>query len=182
MFSHHKHWKMLAATLALLAAQSTAYALDSVSAEFATGNKTKMVRFGAQWDWNKHWFQSNGTHLGGYWDLTIAKWHGTQFQNVSGSVQNLTDIGITQVVRFQKDSKLGFYAELGLGAHRLSDLYNNDGRRLSTRFQFGDHLGFGYVFSNKIDVALKFQHFSNGGYKQPNNGVNFGVAKISYPF
>ncbi len=164
MFLNYKRGHVLAVALTLFSVQSRSYAIDSISGEFATGNKTQMIRIGAQWDWKKNCFQSNGTHLGGYWDLTAANWRGTP------------------VFRFQNDSQLGFYAEAGVGAHRLSDLYDNNGRRLSTLFQFGDHIGIGYIFNKKLDIGLKIQHFSNGGYKKPNNGANFAVAKVGYLF
>ncbi|SNT27055.1 Lipid A 3-O-deacylase (PagL) [Noviherbaspirillum humi] len=159
-----------------------ASAVDSASLEFGTGNKTQMARLGVQWQWDKQWFKTNGMHLGGYWDLTLAQWRGNQFQGIRDNRQNITDIGITPVLRFQSDNRKGFYGELGIGAHYLSELYDNNGRRLSTRFEFGDHVGVGYVFSNNLDVALKFQHFSNGGIKSPNNGVNFGLIKVGYAF
>ena len=76
----------------------------------------------------------------------------------------------------------GWYAEAGVGLNLLSKLYDNDSNRLSTAFQFGDHLGVGYVFANQWDVGMKVQHFSNGGYKEPNSGVNFLVLKASRRF
>jgi hypothetical protein len=174
--------KAIATGVTLIAIQSSAHAVDSASFEFATGNKTQMARIGAQWRWDRQWFRSNGTHLGGYWDLTLAQWRGNSFQNVEGRTQNITDIGITPVFRFQRDDLKGPYVEAGIGAHYLSELYDNNGRKLSTNFEFGDHLGAGYVFRNNLDVSVKFQHFSNGGIKEPNNGVNFAVVRVSYPF
>lgn len=174
--------KAFAAGFTLIALHLPSYAVDSASIEFGTGNKTKLARVGMQWEWEKKWWQSNGSHIGGYWDLTLARWHGTQFKNIPGDTQNITDIGITPVFRFQRDDQKGPYLEAGIGAHYLSDLYNNNGRRLSTRFEFGDHLGVGYVFQNNLDLTLKFQHFSNGGIKQPNNGVNFAILGARYKF
>ena len=69
-----------------------------------------------------------------------------------------------------------------VGFHRLSKLYDNDTYRLSTHFQFGDHVGIGYVFNNKWEIGAKIEHFSNGGYKKPNTGVNFFDIKTSYHF
>lgn len=161
---------------------TSSFAVDSASLEFATGNKSKITRVGAQWDWADKWFQSNGTHVGGYWDLTGAQWRENRYQNIPDNKHDFYDIGITPVFRFQNDSKLGFYAEGAIGAHYLSDLYDNNGRRFSTKFEFGDHLGIGYVFANKWEVALKVQHFSNGGIKHPNSGANFAVAKAAYHF
>jgi hypothetical protein len=54
--------------------------------------------------------------------------------------------------------------------------------RLSTHFQFGDHIATGYVFDNNWEVALKLQHFSNGGYKKPNTGINYIEVKAAYHF
>jgi len=174
-------WHLMPFAALLLALHCNVYAVDSASIEFATGNKTQVARVGMQWKWESRWWQSNDTHLGGYWDLTLAQWRGTRFQN-SDQSQNITSIGITPVFRLQSDTLKGFYAEGSIGIHYLSDLYNNNGRQLSTRVEFGDALGIGYVFQNNVDLGLKIQHFSNGGIKEPNSGVNFAVIRFAYPF
>lgn len=172
----------LAVGCILAALPPASVAADSFSVEFGTGDKTKMVRLGAQWKWDSMWWRSNGTHIGGYWDLTVAQWRGDRFRNIPGNTQNITAVGITPVVRLQNDSLKGFYAEAGIGAHLLSELYDNNDKQLSTRFQFGDHIGVGYVFASNADISLKFQHFSNGSIKKPNDGVNFAVVRVSFPF
>lgn len=170
------------AAVALIGLQSTSYAVDSTSVEIAGGQNVQMLRLGAQWDWkNTAWWQSNGTHIGGYWDVTVAQWRQNHY-NGTDQKKDFTDIGLTPVFRFQRDDKKGFYAEAGVGVHLFSSLYNNNDKKLSTAFQFGDHIGAGYVFSNGVDVGLKLQHFSNGGIKQPNGGVNFAVLKAAYHF
>lgn len=170
--------------VAVLAAgiQLPAQAVDSVSLEALSGNKTQLVRAALQWDWSSKWWQSNGTHIGGYWDLSLAQWRGTHFQNRQDATQNLTDIGLTPVFRFQRDDRKGWYGELGIGAHYLTGIYDNNGRQLSTHFQFGDHVGIGYVFANGADVGLRFQHVSNGGYREPNDGVNLVGVRLRYGF
>lgn len=172
----------LAASSLLFCIHTLSFAVDSTSFEMGTGDRTQMVRVGAQWNWGKEWWKSNGTHIGGYWDLTLSQWRANKFQNITGQRQYLTDIGITPVFRFQKDSRKGLYAEAGIGAHYLSKHYDNDGGQLSTKFEFGDHLGVGYVFNNNVDIGLKVQHFSNGGIKKPNSGVNFAVVGLKYQF
>ena len=173
--------KSLLCGLVLISTQTLAHAVDSASLEFATGNKTKMVRAGAQWNWDQQWFKSNGTNVGGYWDATLADWRENNYQG-DGSKQSLIDVGITPVFRLQSDSKKGLYGEAGIGLHMLSDIYDNNGRTFSTRFQFGDHIGMGYVLANGWDIALKLQHYSNGGVKHPNPGVNYAVLKAGYSF
>ena len=186
MFFLNKRLKFFAASAALLAAQSGFAAddklIDSVSLEYGHGSKIAMVRVGVQSDWSKRWFQSNGSHLSGYWDASAGAWRGTRYQNVPGATQSLWDIGFTPVFRYQNDDKKGIYSEGGIGVHRLSELYNNNDDNLSTRFQFGDHIGIGYVFANKWELGAKIQHFSNGGYKKPNSGVDFIEIKASYHF
>lgn len=172
---------LAAFALLLAATQVPAHAVDSFSLELGTGNKTDLARVGAQWKWENRWWQSNGTHIGGYWDLNLGQWRGDAFQGVAGSKQNITTLGITPVFRFQKDNLQGWYGELGIGANLLSGYYDNNRRRFSTRFQFGDHIGLGYVFANKLDVSFRFQHFSNASIKAPNPGVNFSVLRVSYP-
>lgn len=170
------------AAAALIASPIPAHAVDSISLEIGTGNHTRVARVGMQWKFERRWWQSNGTHIGGYWDLTAAHWRGDRFQDIPGREQHLNAFGITPVFRLQSDSRRGWYAEAGIGVHYLSEKYDNDGHQLSTLFQFGDHLGTGYVFRNGLDLGFRFQHFSNGSIKSPNDGVNFAVIRISYPY
>lgn len=159
-----------------------AQAVDSVSLEFGAGEHAKIARIGLQSQWQSRWWQSSQNHLGGYWDMSLAQWRGSRFRNEIDARQNITDLGITPVLRFQANDKKGWYIEAGIGAHLLSDLYDNAGRRFSTRFQFGDHLGIGYVTRQNFTVSLSVQHFSNGGIKHPNPGTLFGVVKVAYKF
>jgi lipid A 3-O-deacylase len=161
--------------------QLPVHAIDSASLDLAEGNKTQVIRVSAQWDWSSRWWQSNGTHLSGYWDLGLGQWRATRFGNTD-SVRTLTDLGLTPVFRWERNDRRGWYGELGIGVHYLSGRYDNNGRQLSTHFQFGDHLGVGYVFGGGVDLGLRLQHFSNGGYREPNDGVNMAVLRARYRF
>jgi lipid A 3-O-deacylase len=172
---------LVATAFVLAAAPAVSFAVDGVSFEVGTGNSTQIARVGAQWRWDQQWFKSNGTHLGGYWDLSLSQWRGNRYQD-RDATQNITVIGITPVFRFQNDSLKGFYVEGGVGANLMSELYNNGGNQMSTSFEFGDHIGLGYVFQNKLDIGLRLQHYSNGGIKHPNDGVNFAVLRAAYQF
>lgn len=177
--------KMMALCAALLitaAARADDKLIDSMSVDYGSSAKVEMVRLSAQHDWSVRWFQSNGTHLSGYWDLTAGIWKESQYKNIPGNTEHLWDIGLDPVFRWENDSKKGIYYEGGIGVHRLSELYNNNTYRLSTLFQFGDHLGVGYVFDNQWEIGAKIQHFSNGGYRKPNTGANFVVIKAAYHF
>ena len=157
--------------------------VDRVSAEVGAGSRVGLFRVGVQSDWdNRRWFEGNGRHLHGYWDVSVAYWRGTAYDNQSGQRQHIANIGFTPVLRYSADQRLGWYVEGGIGLNLLTQTYHNDGKHLSTAFQFGDHLGTGYVFPNGWDLGFKLQHFSNGGIKKPNNGVNFLVMSLSRPF
>ncbi|MES2324532.1 MAG: acyloxyacyl hydrolase [Pseudomonadota bacterium] len=162
-----------------LAAAAT---VDQASLETGSGAKVQMLRVAVQKNWTRKYFHSNGTHVGAYWDLSLAQWRGNSYKNVPGQHQNITDIGLTPVFRFQSDSLKGWYAEGGIGVHLLSERYDNDSNFLSTAFQFGDHLGAGYVFDNKWELGMRLQHFSNANIKKPNSGVDFLLVKLARRF
>jgi lipid A 3-O-deacylase len=177
-----KGLKSVSAGLSLLFFTSAVYAFDSASVEYGTGNETQVIRIGLQDHWNRQWLKTNGIHLSGYWDLSLGYWRGHKHQNIDDNIQSLADLGITPVFRIEADDKRGLYGEAGVGAHLLSEHYNNNGRELSTNFQFGSHVGVGYVFPNGIDVGVRAEHISNAGIKEPNSGVNYGIVRVSYPF
>jgi lipid A 3-O-deacylase len=177
--------KLFAAVAAALAAQSAfAFDVDSAYVEYGSATNLKMVRLGATKDFKPEWtwFDSNGSHVAGYWDASAGYWEARQWESVPGNKKHLYDVGFTPVFRLEKTNKKGFYLEGGIGAHVLSSVYYNSRKHLSTAFQFGDHIAVGYVFDNNWDITLKGQHFSNGGIKEPNSGVNLLMLKAAYRF
>ncbi|OGB22045.1 MAG: hypothetical protein A3I66_19290 [Burkholderiales bacterium RIFCSPLOWO2_02_FULL_57_36] len=182
MFPMNLSWRLLCCAGVLAGLCSTSHAIDSASLEFGTGNRTDVTRVGLQWSWDRQWRKRNGTHIGAYWDLSLAEWRGNRFQNQPGNTQRFMAIGITPVFHLQNDDLTGLYSEAGVGLQHLFETYDNNGRRLSTNFQFASHLGIGYVFRNKLDLGMRIQHFSNGGIKKPNGGVNFIVVRAGYRF
>ena len=173
---------VLAALFALPGAYAADALADSAAVEFGTGAKVQMIRVSAQKHWDRSWFGSSTGRLSGYWDANLAQWRGNAYQNKSGQHQNITVIGLTPVFRYQRADRLGWYGEAGIGVSLLSKLYDNDDNRLSTHFQFADHIGAGYVLDNKWEIGAKIQHYSDGGYKKPNSGVNWFVVKAAYSF
>jgi lipid A 3-O-deacylase len=182
MFANKMKFGALAALLALQPAFAADTMADSAAVEIGAGSKVQMLRISAQENWQRSWFESNGTHLSGYWDANLAQWRGNAYQNRSGEHENITVANLTPVFRFERADKKGWYGEGGIGVSWFSKLYDNDDNRLSTHFQFGDHIGAGYVFDNKWELGAKIQHYSNGGYKKPNSGVNWLVLKVARHF
>lgn len=156
--------------------------IDGAAVEIGGGNEVRMLRLDVQSNWKQRWFASNGTHVGGAWNVGLFHWRGNAYRALPGQRQHITGIGIMPLFRFRSDDLAGWYAEGGIGVNLLSGLYENNGDQLSTRFQFNDQLGVGYVFSNGWDAAVKFEHFSNGGIKKPNSGVNFLLFRLARQF
>lgn len=178
-------WLVTVATFALLPLGCDANAGElgpaplPMSLEVGTGSNVKLVRIGVQSRSDHRWLARDGKHLSASWDFSLAQWRASAHQNIAGRRQDIAAVGITPVFRFQSDSTLRWYLEGGIGIHLLSKLYDNNDNKLSTHGQFGDHIGAGYVFRNRWELALKLQHFSNGGVKKPNSGANFIVFKLA---
>jgi lipid A 3-O-deacylase len=147
----------------------SAHAVDSLSAELGQGSRhVTLWRVGAQWNQESDWLASRSWQL--YWDVSVGSWHSD-----TGTVH---DFGLTPVFRHALYPR-GAYFDAGIGAHVLSESHISSDLGFSTRFQFGDHLGIGYRFE-KYDLAVRFQHLSNGGMRNPNPGINFLLLRVQY--
>jgi len=172
-------WAGVAAACFSLAG-APAMAVDGMALEAGQGDGTDMGRVAIQWNWSKPLYQGAAWQLSPYWDLGFGYWRNDGFP---GRNQDITEIGLTPVLRLQRNRLEGLYAELGLGAHLMSHTTIGD-KRMSTQFQFGNHLGVGYRFGVKraFDLSYRYQHLSNAGIKRPNNGINFNQIRLQYHF
>ncbi len=159
------------------------YAVDSIFAEYGNGDSADMARIGAGWDWDRQWFTDGDWLVTGSWEASVGTWRGN---SAVGNNQTITDIGITPVFRLQQKHMSGFapYAEAAIGFHMISPTFIYANRRFGSAFQFGDHLGVGVRFGShqQFDIAYRYQHLSNGGIKQPNQGINFNQVRFAWHF
>jgi lipid A 3-O-deacylase len=173
---------LLGMVCALLAmAGREAAAVDGMALELGSGDGPDMVRLSAQWDWGKRWFQGADWHVGGFWDFGAGYWKNSDAMPRQN--EQIAELGLTPVLRLQRNGLAGPYLEAGIGVHVLSRTQLGD-KRLSTQFQFGDHLGFGYRFGARSawDLGYRFQHLSNANIKKPNDGINFHQARLLHWF
>jgi hypothetical protein len=106
-------------------------------------------------------------------EASVGEWqtHGQRHRTSA-----FTQIGFTPTLRFYPDVGDGHsFVEVGVGANVIAPAYHTDGKRFSTQFNFGDHIGIGYEFgdSHRQELALRVEHFSNAGIDHPNPGENF---------
>ena len=144
--------------------------------------EAQMAIVGATWVWD--WYRDFSIgRLGGYWEVSIGRWNSDVEDN--GGSAWVTQFGVTPVLRLYPHSWGGrWFVEGGIGANVLQPIYRSAGKRFSTAFNFGDHLAIGRRFGidGRHELALRFQHFSNAGIKEPNPGENFLQLRYSWEF
>ena len=168
------------ATALVLASAPAAHAIDGWAIAAGTGEEsTDRIGASLQWDWARRWFSDGDWYLGGYWELAASYWDGDSGSSGHGEI---AEIGVTPIFLLQRHSPWGSvtpFAEFGIGAHLLSETEIGD-LDLSTAFQFGDVIGAGLRFGDhgQYELAYRFQHFSNGGIKGVNSGIDFHVLRL----
>jgi hypothetical protein len=162
---------------------ANALAIDGVAVEYGNGDSTDMARASVLWSWDRQWFAEGDWVVTGFWEAALGSWRG---KSVAGNNQTVTDIGITPVFRLQQKQPGAFapYVEGAIGFHLITPTFIYANRHFGSSFQFGDHLGLGVRFGNhqQFDVGYRYQHLSNGGIKQPNQGINFNQIRFTYHF
>ncbi len=175
--------KKISLLLGVFLYSAQASAVDGMSLEFGNGNATDMARLGVNWDWQKQWFTGGDWLLTGFWEATLGGWHG---HSAKGNNQNITDLGISPVFRFQQKNPgaCAPYLEAAIGFHLISPTFINADRKFGSSFEFGDHAGAGIRFGDhqRFDLGYRFQHLSNGSIKKPNQGINFNQIRLAYHF
>lgn len=98
-----------------------------------------------------------------YQAFNIGVWNGRYDASIAGVAQGI-NIG------------LGFaLLQASLGAAYISE--TND--RLSTEFEFYEQLSLHKRLAG-IEFAVSFRHWSNGGIRQPNGGMDFAGLVVSH--
>ena len=164
-----------------------ALSLPSLAADalFVAGRDrgVDMLSVGIRTSDMKSWNLEGGATLSLLGEGTVSQWR----TGDSGSQgKSLVDVGLTPVLRyFPAAATAGrFYLEAGVGIHGLSRTTLNSGKAFSTAFQFGEFLGAGLEFGarERCSAGVRLLHVSNGGLKEPNDGVTFGQAIVAYRF
>lgn len=142
---------------------SSAQAADLSFSIGQTSDSTTTYRFGAQFDFDRSWLQSDVGRLTGYWDGAYTYWDGDET-----SSNHSVSLAPVFVYEFAGEN-FRPYVEAGIGVAFFSstEIEDND---LSTSFQFEDRIGAGVRFSGQ-EIGIRAIHYSNAGIKNPNDGV-----------
>ena len=160
-------------TLAALAPQG-------VFVQFGVADEVSTGTFGALWNLRGDLARER---WGLYVEASVSRWQSRGGYPSDHGV--LTQAALVPVLRWRPDKgRSPWFVEGGIGATVTSSLYRSEDKHFSTAFNFGDHLGVGFSFGEKAanEIALRAEHFSNGGIKHPNPGKNFGQLRFVHRF
>jgi hypothetical protein len=137
------------------------------------------VGWAREWAWRR---PLGAGHVVGYWEVAFGRWS-TGHEDNRGHAW-VTQVGVTPVLRWYVREAGDAFVEGGIGAHVVAPLYRKPNKRFSTTLNFGDHVAVGYRFGEdrRHEIALRFQHFSNAGIRQPNPGENFVQLRYARRF
>lgn len=117
---------------------------------------------------------------GGWGRLELNAELGVSYWTASrGDPDSLWQLSATPMLRWWPNEY--FYTEIGVGATVLSRTRFAD-RNFGTAFQFGDHVGLGFLINRSHQIGLRFSHFSNAGIKSPNDGLDLYQLTYTYRY
>jgi lipid A 3-O-deacylase len=146
---------------------------DGVAVQGSVGTHDTWMAGGAVvWDWRWERLRRKA-EITGHTELFVNHWRADA---LAGGRNSYTQFGVMPVLRFNlSQGRSPWYLELGVGVSWMDRRFQTAERSFSTRFNFYDVLGAGYVFGERRqhELGLRVIHISNGGIKEPNPGQEF---------
>lgn len=155
---------------------------SSVFVQFGSTQATRSATAGLSWDLPYRW-QLGRSALSSHLELSYAWWHIDSADRAGRS--QLSQLALIPTLRLRPAGGASpWFFEAGLGLTATSAVYRTRQKSFSTRFNFGTHLAVGRSFGERRqhEVALRLEHFSNAGIKQPNPGENFVQLRYARRF
>jgi lipid A 3-O-deacylase len=173
---------LVAAFLAGAVHAQELFSPTAVFVQAGTARETHQLTTGLVWDWDRRWSLGGGD-VSGYWELSFSGW---SYPTPDGRRDTwLGQLGVVPTFRYVPDRGTApWFLELGIGVTAMTTLYETQRKRFSTSFNFADHIAVGTTFgaTRRHELALRLQHFSNAGIKQPNPGENFWEIRYVHRF
>jgi lipid A 3-O-deacylase len=146
---------------------------DAVMVQGGWSERAEAVVVGGRWNWA--WQRPLGNaFLSGGWDLAAGGWR--NLGDDGEGRRTVSQLSLTPVLRWGgAPGATGLFVEGGIGLSAVAPLYRHRDHRFSTVFNFADHLALGVAFGDRgrHELALRMQHFSNAGLREPNPGEDF---------
>mgnify|MGYP001828738922 FL=1 len=132
------------------------------------------LRIGLRGDTEYRWFESGTGYLSTYYELAVSRF--------ADSDNPATAISLSPVLtyNFKTAGKLEPFVEFGIGLAWVSE--KSVGlRETGSHFQFEDRVGAGFR-SGPHDWTLRYIHYSNAGFEEPNDGLDLLMINYGYRF
>ena len=136
--------------------------------------ENNVLRIAIQRNFGNILYENKYGYLSGFFDLSLSKW--SYSDNVYG-------IAISPVFAYYfntNSKKIKPFIYGGIGATLISNI-STDKKDFSTHFQLEDRIGLGLQFES-YELSLGYFHYSNGGIKKPNDGMDIFLLSITYKF
>ena len=155
---------------------------DAVFSQVGAGTATDSWSVGAQWHWRRAWLLRDWLLLRGRWEFAVGRWRADE--GASGDEAWVTQLSAVPSLRLSGSSSRGWYAEIGSGPSVLMPVFQSRSRSFSTELNFQSHLAVGQALGahGENDLALRIEHFSNAGIREPNPGMDFVSLRYTYRF
>jgi hypothetical protein len=115
-----------------------------------------------------------------YWEASAVVWeYGNDNTHSVSYAISLTPVLMKQVATVYDEYPL--YVEAGIGVSYVGD-QEVAGKDIGSNYQFEDRLGLVMELDESQDVALRYMHFSNGGFNNDNPGLDFLNLSYAYHF
>lgn len=167
---------ILAATAAGSATAESRGTQGGVSVHYGIGKHYK--RYTLNYETASVWT----TEFSGNWGrLDLTPEIGASYWTAEGSRSPGQAWQFSFIPMFRWWASESFYIEAGIGATVLTRTRFAD-KNIGSAFQFGDHIGAGFLITPNNRIGLRLSHFSNAGIKRPNPGLDTLQLTYTYQF
>lgn len=146
---------------------------DASYVQAGTGHSTDSWSMGVRWDWHRQWRFGESLLVSGRWELGIGRLRAlANWRNDDDAWY--TSVGFLPILRLVNERHPHWYVETGAGPSVLLPVYVSRERTFSTQFNVDTRVATGIVLGHagRHDLAVCFDHYSNGNIEQPNPGLN----------
>ncbi|MDB2331595.1 acyloxyacyl hydrolase [Alteromonas sp.] len=114
------------------------------------------------------------------WEVSAVVWeYGDGNTRSSSYAASLTPVFKKQIASWNDDYPV--YVEAGIGVSYIGD-QEIAGKDIGSNYQFEDRLGILVELDESHDIAMRYMHFSNGGFNNNNPGLDFLSLSYAYRF
>lgn len=149
---------------------------EQVFVQAGGGRGADALAAGLRWRWPERPLPLAGGLLSGYVELALGHWktHGSR----EGEAVS-TQFGIAPMLRYTNARWPRWFVEAALGFNAITPVFRHGFEDFSTVFNFSEHIGVGFrPAGGSWEWTLRFEHYSNGGIREPNPGQDFVQLRV----